>query len=1002
MAFIDAKKLLNASDEGGKIAKVSQPKMFLVPVKNTEYKQTVDLSEQIDNKDLSDPERQVVEDIKVIREKVVKIEDILKKTIKINVKKIQLRAKQDENKKRKDQEDKLEQKKEKKKGPGLPNIPIPGMSIFDRIKQFLGTIFTGFLVLRIFRLLPKLIEFLDYIKPVTAFIEDFVKGMFDKFVTTIDFGYKLVDGAQSKIKELFGDGGEKKFSEFTSTFTKFMNLAIIAGMATMGGEDPLKDKRFKGPERRGFDRSGRRVNERIQQRYRKRFGDQRYGDRFGNRNLRRLRGQTPRATQGLDQRLVQRGVTRVAGKGAGRIAGKLPIVGPLIDFGIRTLVFKEPLGKAAAGAVGAGVGQALGAWVGGAIGGVAGSVVPIIGNLLAGAAGATIGGLIGGLIGDQIGVSLYNVITKSSPDKIEARARGGRVGYKGRRDPGLKYGQKKKRRAVPITKLKVDKTTPGVTTGQKKIKDLYATTDFNKQPVRNLVSAAEMLKQPKTSVFSKIMSMGVDLMLGQRPSKTSQRNVAKAFAGLFASIQDPSSNSISNEITRAIQALASGGEILSDNRDVKRKNESILGLMKGIENALARDLSVLNAILNIRANPRTDPTQPGGGAPGAKLRGGSNAQIEADLLEYFTAIYGKNAAIGIVANIRRESGYRTATPDNSRFEGMVQWSRNDRWPKFVKWAEERGLDPYNRNVQAQYIAVDINNHGIDGELRSASSPEAAASIFYNKFERGAHSKPVKGSAYDPNNAHENLNKQFIADITGRNPNIGSRGDQVVVYPRTGGTGYKPRSPGLFNAVEYITGDSTQGSNYDEKDHGGGRYHEHIAFKTIADKERAKKALRAAGFEIGSEYRSDSNTYHGANLAIDIPLYKPSGGGVQKGYADNATGEKKFSAEVRKILGIDGGSSQPSRPTPAQLGRVIRSSNVGGTTYTEREGGKYFQNGKPISKDLYDAVKKNHPSSFGTQASIAPTRPNSGSIASLNQRASYDTDGTTHIFIVEVV
>jgi hypothetical protein len=85
-----------------------------------------------------------------------------------------------------------------------------------------------------------------------------------------------------------------------------------------------------------------------------------------------------------------------------------------------------------------------------------------------------------------------------------------------------------------------------------------------------------------------------------------------------------------------------------------------------------------------------------------------------------------------------------------------------------------------------------------------------------------------------------------------------------------------------------------------------------------------------------------------------------------------------------------------------LGRVIRSSNVGGTTYTEREGGKYFQNGKPISKDLYDAVKKNHPSSFGTQASIAPTRPNSGSIASLNQRASYDTDGTTHIFIVEVV
>jgi hypothetical protein len=997
MAFIDAKKLLNASDEGGKIAKVSQPKMFLVPVKNTEYKQTVDLSEQIDNKDLSDPERQVVEDIKVIREKVVKIEDILKKTIKINVKKIQLRAKQDENKKRKDQEDKLEQKKEKKKGPGLPNIPIPGMSIFDRIKQFLGTIFTGFLVLRIFRLLPKLIEFLDYIKPVTAFIEDFVKGMFDKFVTTIDFGYKLVDGAQSKIKELFGDGGEKKFSEFTSTFTKFMNLAIIAGMATMGGEDPLKDKRFKGPERRGFDRSGRRVNERIQQRYRKRFGDQRYGDRFGNRNLRRLRGQTPRATQGLDQRLVQRGVTRVAGKGAGRIAGKLPIVGPLIDFGIRTLVFKEPLGKAAAGAVGAGVGQALGAWVGGAIGGVAGSVVPIIGNLLAGAAGATIGGLIGGLIGDQIGVSLYNVITKSSPDKIEARARGGRVGYKGRRDPGLKYGQKKKRRAVPITKLKVDKTTPGVTTGQKKIKDLYATTDFNKQPVRNLVSAAEMLKQPKTSVFSKIMSMGVDLMLGQRPSKTSQRNVAKAFAGLFASIQDPSSNSISNEITRAIQALASGGEILSDNRDVKRKNESILGLMKGIENALARDLSVLNAILNIRANPRTDPTQPGGGAPGARLRGGSNAQIEADLLEYFTAIYGKNAAIGIVANIRRESGYRTATPDNPRFEGMVQWSRNDRWPKFVKWAEERGLDPYNRNVQAQYIAVDINNHNLAGELKSASSPEEAASIFYNKFERGAHSKPVKGNAYDPNNAHENLNKQFIADITGRNPNIGSRSGQVVIRPTpqavagnlkdTGLKDSSGRPIRLKGAIADAFIDMSSAARKDGIDLGPG----------ISNAFRDPEHNARVGGAQGSRHLSGE--------AFDINWHSAAGKWIRNNASRFGFQYNTYSGESTHFDWVGGYTpqrTQPSRPTPAQLGRVIRSSNVGGTTYTEREGGKYFQNGKPISKDLYDAVKKNHPSSFGTQASIAPTRPNSGSIASLNQRASYDTDGTTHIFIVEVV
>jgi hypothetical protein len=295
---------------------------------------------------------------------------------------------------------------------------------------------------------------------------------------------------------------------------------------------------------------------------------------------------------------------------------------------------------------------------------------------------------------------------------------------------------------------------------------------------------------------------------------------------------------------------------------------------------------------------------------------------------------------------------------------MVQWSRDDRWPKFVKWAQDKGLDPYNRNVQTQYIAIDINNHGLGAQLKSASSPEEAASIFYNGFERGAHSKPVKGNAYNPNNPHENLNKQFISEITGRNPNIGSRINQVVVQPAavpSGVGGYKPPTPGLFNAIEYITGDSTQGSNYDPGGHGGGKYHEHIAFATIPDKERAKAALRAAGFEIGSEYRSNSGTYHGLNLAIDIPLYKPSGGGVQKGYADNSTGEKQFSAEVRRVLGI-GVSAQPkpaakSKPPKPQLqaSLVPTDSPISKLIASVQQNPSYAQGGNVIIHDVNNIV-----------------------------------------------
>jgi len=77
MATLDPKKLLNSSSgSGGRLA--SQPKMFLVPIKNTQYKQTVDLSQEIEETNVSDADQKVIDDIKVIREKVVKIEDILK------------------------------------------------------------------------------------------------------------------------------------------------------------------------------------------------------------------------------------------------------------------------------------------------------------------------------------------------------------------------------------------------------------------------------------------------------------------------------------------------------------------------------------------------------------------------------------------------------------------------------------------------------------------------------------------------------------------------------------------------------------------------------------------------------------------------------------------------------------------------------------------------------------------------------------------------------------
>ena len=115
-------------------------------------------------------------------------------------------------------------------------------------------------------------------------------------------------------------------------------------------------------------------------------------------------------------------------------------------------------------------------------------------------------------------------------------------------------------------------------------------------------------------------------------------------------------------------------------------------------------------------------------------------------------------------------------------------------------------------------------------------------------------------------------------------------------------------PGNFNIVQYITGDPSQGANYDLYGHGTrDNYHDHIAFATEADKEKAKAALRAAGIQIGSEFRFGDPGYHGSNLAIDIPGSQWGGTG--------AIGQKEYdgSAKVRQILGLFGGGKEVQTP-----------------------------------------------------------------------------------------
>lgn len=147
---------------------------------------------------------------------------------------------------------------------------------------------------------------------------------------------------------------------------------------------------------------------------------------------------------------------------------------------------------------------------------------------------------------------------------------------------------------------------------------------------------------------------------------------------------------------------------------------------------------------------------------------GKQSQIESQMFDYLKRNYGENVAYAMLSNSMRESGYRTDTPDNKKFQGMFQWSRNARWPNLVAWAKSQGLDPMDRGVQLRYAIKESIELGTLKRMQQAKTPQEAASIFYNEFERAAYSKPIVGSRnYDPNNPHETKNKAFLEQIKKR-------------------------------------------------------------------------------------------------------------------------------------------------------------------------------------------------------------------------------------------
>ena len=168
--------------------------------------------------------------------------------------------------------------------------------------------------------------------------------------------------------------------------------------------------------------------------------------------------------------------------------------------------------------------------------------------------------------------------------------------------------------------------------------------------------------------------------------------------------------------------------------------------------------------------PSPGGPSPGGPSPGINppdtgIISGNQEQIESQMFDYLKQNYGENVAYGMLSNAMRESGYRTNAPEGGYF-GMFQLDKN-REAKFREWAKSKNLDPMSNQAQLQYGVIEAQQLGTLERMKASKTPEDAASLFYNEFERAAYSKPIVGSAYTPDNPHEQKNRKFLQQIRER-------------------------------------------------------------------------------------------------------------------------------------------------------------------------------------------------------------------------------------------
>ena len=166
--------------------------------------------------------------LKSIRTQFISKEKLLKSTLNVQQKRINLKRNNAEREKFINYEKVLERPL------AFLGKPIKSVAkrlgFLDALKSFIVNVLLGFLTLRLLKYLPQLKGVFTSILRVGNFIIDVAGKILNGLVTFIDYGYKGYDHARKIVGKIGGDKAIQGLDKMTGESTKLINQMLIAGM----------------------------------------------------------------------------------------------------------------------------------------------------------------------------------------------------------------------------------------------------------------------------------------------------------------------------------------------------------------------------------------------------------------------------------------------------------------------------------------------------------------------------------------------------------------------------------------------------------------------------------------------------------------------------------------------------------------------------------------------------------------------------------------------------